>query len=769
MTAVPTSMASLRSNVEYNDKGEASTNTYVDLQRVIHLISQERHLIAYSLFKVTRIRIDVDPNTSQNKQAAEFLLKHKEEFHKLEQHALIFQRAKRNTKTDPNSPWIQCHVHQNVVSSYRRERDGSLSLKVEGDITGLPLFEQVSVMREVDLYSTWAPFVSKSEKLAVLGKLDQVGWFEVSPPLSFGMVRDSCFRAIGCDSMMESGEVIVVAEGLEDEDEDEDEDENDYKGSEQEYLDETLGEMIATMPLNSNFNENITDPNLDPAKGSEEGFVNNFLAREALKDTIEMPPRPKGLNKKRMQLKFFEAIIKVISPTSANTLLVANIDPKLKFIPQFMIDFVMKHMCGILMVKMQSAAKRALINHKSDPLAIRIRDDDFYSNWLLPKFESYSKEMGWELPKVNALEGLADRHSDGQPVAESAYAANNIRTGNQSRSIGGFSHNLATVVTNSPTIISKLSHKFKGRKKKRSRSGENSDVFSVQSAPEVGSPRTKVIFSEKRKARLEELKKYNRKMTTAGPEVFMKTDRNGIVGNILNDYSHLVTVPSLFLFMLIVLHGIPYNGLFSEDIPFYQKAAITAVLSVVFGSFHWVVLESTLVSTFDAIDLPVTKFMKNNMSSETRYLVVDQIHSATKWFSVLLTMMAIVKEIFIYFRGWFLFVLRSVIAVEVVEISPFPSSFNIFSQIIESSAIIMTYSATFAGLCSLIIIANYPAKIEKPAKLAAKSEESESSMPPSPQIKSIAPNNQRTKGVLTTIPETADVYIPEIPKTPMSW
>lgn len=75
----------------------------------------------------------------------------------------------------------------------------------------------------------------------------------------------------------------------------------------------------------------------------------------------------------------------------------------------------------------------------------------------------------------------------------------------------------------------------------------------------------------------------------------------------------------------------------------------------------------------------------------------------------------------------------------------------------------MTYSATFAGLCSLIIIANYP------AKLAAKSEESESSTSPSPQIKSIAPNNQSTKGVLTTIPETADGYIPEILKTPMSW
>ena len=132
-----------------------------------------------------------------------------------------------------------------------------------------------------------------------------------------------------------------------------------------------------------------------------------------------------------------------------------------------------------------------------------------------------------------------------------------------------------------------VSHKFKGRKKKRSRSGENCDTFSVQSAPEVGLPRSKVIFSEKRKARLEELKTYNRTMTTAaGPEVLAKTDRSGIVANILNDHSHLVTVPSLFLFMLVVLYVISYNGLFLDRIPFYQKVVIATVLSVVFGSFH---------------------------------------------------------------------------------------------------------------------------------------------------------------------------------------
>ena len=49
-------------------------------------------------------------------------------------------------------------VHQTlfgVSTSYRREADGSLSVKIEGELRGVPLFEQLAVLREVDLYQTW--------------------------------------------------------------------------------------------------------------------------------------------------------------------------------------------------------------------------------------------------------------------------------------------------------------------------------------------------------------------------------------------------------------------------------------------------------------------------------------------------------------------------------------------------------------------------------------------------------------------------------------
>ena len=72
------------------------------------------------------------------------------------------------------------------------------------------------MLRECDLYHDWAPFVTKSKKLAQLDKLDVVGWFRVGVPM-LGLTRDASYRAVGCDCMHEHGSVMLVAVGLNDE------------------------------------------------------------------------------------------------------------------------------------------------------------------------------------------------------------------------------------------------------------------------------------------------------------------------------------------------------------------------------------------------------------------------------------------------------------------------------------------------------------------------------------------------------------------------
>lgn len=73
--------------------------------------------------------------------------------------------------------------------------------------------------------------------------------------------------------------------------------------------------------------------------------------------------------------------------------------------PQTLIEFVMKKLCGFLLNKLQSAAKKTVKNPVRNIHAQRMREDSgFYYDWLLPKFKSIAAELGWEIPTISAFE-----------------------------------------------------------------------------------------------------------------------------------------------------------------------------------------------------------------------------------------------------------------------------------------------------------------------------------------------------------------------------
>ena len=78
---------------------------------------------------------------------------------------------------------------------------------------GAALFEQICVLKEVDLHYLWSPFCTSSLTIANLDKLDIVGWFLIGMP-NFGLARDGCYRAIGCDNIEEDGSIILTGRGL---------------------------------------------------------------------------------------------------------------------------------------------------------------------------------------------------------------------------------------------------------------------------------------------------------------------------------------------------------------------------------------------------------------------------------------------------------------------------------------------------------------------------------------------------------------------------
>ena len=257
---------------------------------------------------------------------------------------------------ETNDEWILSQTLFGVTTYYRREKDGSLSIKLEGVLEGVPLFEQVAVVKEVDLHCKWAPFCTSSLTIKDLDKLDTVAWFMIGLP-GFGLARDGVFRAIGCDALQDEGCILIAGQG---------------------YADRKDAENMDT-------------------------YAEPFLASGL--DQLEIPSVPNRFGTGRMTIRNFSANFNVSSPTSIKMKLIANVEPRITFIPQALMDFIMRKMCGVVVSKLQTAAKRAVSDPVHNAHAKRIRQESrFYRGWLLPKFEAYCDMMDWDLPSVAALE-----------------------------------------------------------------------------------------------------------------------------------------------------------------------------------------------------------------------------------------------------------------------------------------------------------------------------------------------------------------------------
>ena len=313
----------------------------------------------------------------------------------------MFQNAKRDL--DVNDDWTLAQTLFGVTTYYRREEDGSLSIKLEGRLDGVPLFEQVAVLREVDLHHKWAPFVSSSLTVAHLDKLDTVGWFVVGLP-NFGLMRDACFRAIGCDCMAEDGSILLVGQGIDDRPEGNKEDEDDTEKNPDSSQMNAVSKSASEAPIN----------------------FNRYLANDPVLKELDLPEVPQRIGSGRMTIRSFNGIIHVESPTSVRTRLIANIDPNLSFLPQSLLEFVMKKMCGVLLSKLQSAAKRITKDPVRNAHARKMRlERDFYQSWLVPKFEGQCNRQGWTMPPVSAFNLTEEEQKQERAYEEQQRAKKN--------------------------------------------------------------------------------------------------------------------------------------------------------------------------------------------------------------------------------------------------------------------------------------------------------------------------------------------------------
>lgn len=86
------------------------------------------------------------------------------------QHSLDF--------VDSSNDWILGADMFGIHTHYKKCEDdeNQIVVKIEGTMDDLPLFEQMAVIHEIDLYHEWAPFCTDSVLIDKIGKAELYGY-----------------------------------------------------------------------------------------------------------------------------------------------------------------------------------------------------------------------------------------------------------------------------------------------------------------------------------------------------------------------------------------------------------------------------------------------------------------------------------------------------------------------------------------------------------------------------------------------------------------
>lgn len=88
-----------------------------------------------------------------------------------------------NMETNDDERWVLGLEMFGYRTHYILEEDGNVLVRIEGSQENLPLFEQLSVIRELQLYKEWVPFCSKSEMLHEISHTDMIAFLHIWSPL----------------------------------------------------------------------------------------------------------------------------------------------------------------------------------------------------------------------------------------------------------------------------------------------------------------------------------------------------------------------------------------------------------------------------------------------------------------------------------------------------------------------------------------------------------------------------------------------------------
>ncbi|CAN0196100.1 unnamed protein product, partial [Phaeothamnion confervicola] len=178
---------------------------------VIHHISELQAdarlmLAAQFLSRVEALLADPAHRGSSNVKAAAALLSGEQmsaDVETLRQRAAECAATLRHWDADD---WILSQSVMGVTTSYKKDPNGSLWIKLHGVMDDVPVFDQMATVREVDLYELWVPFCSQAYLLKHIGRVEVLSYLNAALP---GLSRDCVLHAYACDCLLEDSCILI--------------------------------------------------------------------------------------------------------------------------------------------------------------------------------------------------------------------------------------------------------------------------------------------------------------------------------------------------------------------------------------------------------------------------------------------------------------------------------------------------------------------------------------------------------------------------------
>jgi hypothetical protein len=107
--------------------------------------------------------------------------------------------------------WTLGLTYFGITTHYRVESDGFLTLRLEGILEDMPIFEQAAVIHELGLFKNWMPFCSESKMIRKTGPAEMIGYINIFiPPLN----RETLMLGWACDALMEDNKIIICGNSI---------------------------------------------------------------------------------------------------------------------------------------------------------------------------------------------------------------------------------------------------------------------------------------------------------------------------------------------------------------------------------------------------------------------------------------------------------------------------------------------------------------------------------------------------------------------------